>query len=199
MRGELRMRLRLDAVALLLVTAATLTACSGPADEGRELEAQGDIAGAVSLYEEALLEDPDGVEILTALGADLMLLGKYDEALPVQERVISLDQNDVQTRIELGFNYLNHQDRAEDAARVLGQAVSLDPTAQHLTFLAQAQIVSGEDETAEGTLREAIQSDPDYAFSYRVLYALLLSQGRTDEALQLRSAALARGLRLDGE
>ncbi len=49
------------------------------------------------------------------------LLGRHDEALALQERVVALDPKDVQTRIELGFNYLNHQKRAADAVRVLSR------------------------------------------------------------------------------
>ncbi len=190
--------LRFGATVILLVTVGVLLGCSGLAEKGRELEAQGNLARAVSLYREALLEDPDNAEILAALGADLMLLGKYDEALPVQERVASLDPRDVQTRIELGFNYLNHQDRATDAVQALGEAASLDTTAQHLTFLAQAQIVSGDGESAERTLRNAIDLDPRYGYSYAVLHKLLLNRGRTSEAQIVEDQALSQGLVIGG-
>jgi len=192
-------RPRLYAGVMLLVAAVALIGCGGPVQEGRELEAQGDYAGAVSLYQAALLDDPDNVEVLAALGADLMLLGQWDEALPVQEKTVSLDSEDVQTRIELGFNYLNHQGRPADAARVLAEAASLDPTAQHLTFLAQAQIRAGDGSAAERTLREALDTDPKYAYSYRVLHSFLASQGRVDDAAGLREEALAHGVQLDAE
>ncbi len=146
---------------------------------------------------QALKGDPDNVEILAALAADLTLLGKHDEALPFQERVVALDPNDVQTRVELAYNYLNHQDRAVDAVRVFAEAASLDATAQHLTFLAQAQIVTGDTGGAEQTLRHALEVDPQYAYSYMVLDSLLVSQGRTAEAAELKDLALLRGVQLE--
>ena len=140
----------LAALAVLCATVGISVGCSGPADQGRELEQAGDLEGAILYYEAALREDPDDVELLAALASDLALLGRHDQALPVQERVVELDQEDVQTRLELGFNYLNHQkDRAADAVRILSEAALLEPTAQHLTFKAQAQILLGDDEGAD--------------------------------------------------
>lgn len=196
---ECRLSPHLCVVVMLLAAAAALIGCGGAVQEGRELEAQGDYAGAVSVYQAILLEDPENVEVLAALGADLMLLGQWDDALPVQEKTVLLDPEDVQTRIELGFNYLNHQGRPADAARVLAEAVSLDPTAQHLTFLAQAQIRAGNGRAAERALREALNTDPEYVYSYRVLHSLLVSQGRADDDARLREEALAHGVQLDGE
>ena len=184
-------------VVVLTVLATLLTACGGPAAEALDLERQNDYEGAVSIYKDALQGDPDNVEMLAALAADLMLLGRYDEALLFQERVVALDPNDVQTRVELAYNYLNHQDRAADAVRVFGQAAALDPTAQHLTFLAQAQIVSGDIGGAEQTLRHALEVDPQYAYSYMVLDSLLVSQGRTAEAAELKDLALLQGVQLE--
>jgi len=184
-------------VVILIVLATLLTACGGPTAEALDLERQNDYEGAVSIYKDALQEDPDDVEILAALAADLMLMGKYDDALPIQERVTALIPEDVQTRIELGYNYLNHQDRAADAVRVFGEAATLDPTAQHLTFLAQAQIVTGDTGGAEQTLRHALEVDPKYAYSYMVLDSLLASQGRTGEAAELRDLALLNGVQLE--
>lgn len=181
----------------VILGAGLLGACADPAGEARDLEAEGDLNGATSLYREALQGDPDNVEMLAALAADLMLLGRYDEALLFQERVVALDPNDVQTRVELAYNYLNHQDRAADAVRVFGEAAALDPTAQHLTFLAQAQIVSGDIGGAEQTLRHALEVDPQYAYSYMVLDSLLVSQGRTAEAAELKDLALLQGVQLE--
>ncbi len=43
--------------------------------EARDLERKGDLSGATSLYREALQKDPDNVEILAALAADLTPTG----------------------------------------------------------------------------------------------------------------------------
>ncbi len=49
----------------------------------------------------------------------LMSSGRFDEALLIQERIASLDPTDAQIRVELGFNYLNHQNDAARAVAVL--------------------------------------------------------------------------------
>lgn len=187
----------LAALAVLCATVGISVGCSGPADQGRELEQAGDLEGAILYYEAALREDPDDVELLAALASDLALLGRHDQALPVQERVVELDHEDVQTRLELGFNYLNHQkDRAADAVRILSEAALLEPTAQHLTFKAQAQILLGDDEGAERTLLEAVESEPEYGFSYTVLHSLLVSRGAHEEAARVEDQALLHGIHI---
>ncbi len=79
----------------------------------------------------------------------------------------------------------------------LAEAAAIDPTAQHLTFLAQAQNVSGDIGGAEQTLRRALEVDPQYAYSYTVLESLLVSQGRTAEAAELKDLALLHGVTID--
>ena len=193
-RGQ---HVRYLAIVALMILGALVAACSDPAAEARDLETKGDLTGAVSLYKQALQRDPDNVEILDAVAADLTLLGRHDEALPIQEKVVALDSKDVQTRVELGFNYLNHQKRVADAVRVLAEAAAIDLTAQHLTFLAQAQIVSQDMKGAEQTLRRALEVDPQYEFSYSVLESLLVSQRRVAEAAEVKDLALRHGVKLE--
>jgi Flp pilus assembly protein TadD len=176
-----------------LFLSAALVGCGGELGRAHSLEREGDLSGAVAVYRTILQKNADDLQALNGLAVDLVLLREYAEALPVQERVVSLDREDVQTRVELGFNYLNHQDRPVDAVRVLSEASLLDPTAQHLTFLAQAQIRSGEDGRAEQTLRSAMEADPQYAHSYSVLSSLLLANGRTAEAAELKEEARLHG------
>ncbi|MCL5736199.1 MAG: tetratricopeptide repeat protein [Actinobacteria bacterium] len=179
----------------VLSGSALLASCGGgPVAQGRELESKGDLAGAVSLYEQALKEHPNDVEILAALGSDLYILGKFNEALPIQEKTVALDPNDVQTRVELGFNYLNHQNRPADAVRVLTEAVSREPSAKNLSFLAEAQESNQDASGAEASLRKAIQTDPKYAFSYQLLVKLLTKLGRTQDAAQVERMASQQGI-----
>ena len=107
--------------------------------EAEQLEAQGDVEEAVVVYEEVLQENPDDVEALSRAAVDLAFMGRFNDALPLQERMVAPGATDVQTRVELGFNYLNHQERPNDAVRVFGEAAELEPSAKNLTFLAQAQ------------------------------------------------------------
>jgi len=180
-RGRLADRV-LFALALIVAVCLGAGACSDIMAEARTLEEEGDLGGAVALYEKLLEEEPENLPALSAAAVDLLLLGRFDEALPLQERIVALDPDETQIRIELGFNYLNHQGRPSDAARVLGEAVALEPGAKNMTFLAQALIAAGDPTEGERRLREAIEMEPGYGHSYSILVKLLESQGRTDEA-----------------
>jgi Tfp pilus assembly protein PilF len=169
LRGRSR-ALALVPVALVLL-AATLVAAGCGTDVGR-------------------LTD----ESLALVGA-----GRFDEALPIQERVAALDPKDAQIRVELGFNYLSHQNNPAKAVAAFKQAVYLDPSAKYSTFLAQAYIGAGDAKTAETVLRQAIGTDKSYGHSYTVLLALLEEQGRTTEAAAVREAAASAGVTLAPE
>ena len=181
---------------VLAIVAVTMAGCRDASAEAVEYELAGDWASALGVYERVLAEDPDDLEALSGAAVALMALQRYDEALGYQERVVAADAKDVQTRVELGFNYLNHQDRPEDAVRVLGEAAWLERTAKHLTFVAQAQDVVGDQSAAEGTLREAIEVDPTYGYAYGKLASLLEEQGRTVDAEQVRAEARSRGIEI---
>jgi tetratricopeptide (TPR) repeat protein len=125
-----------------------------------------------------------------------MSAGRFDEALPIQEKIAALDPKDAQIRVELGFNYLSHQDRPADAVTVFEEAVQLERSAKHMTFLAQAYSVAGDMTSAEMTLRRAIEADRGYGHAYAVLISLLEREGRITEAAEARAAAESAGVTL---
>jgi tetratricopeptide (TPR) repeat protein len=180
----------------VLVLGLLTVACSDPNREAKKAEEAGDFQTAVSLYQERLEAEPDDVEAVKGLATDLYLMGRYDEALPLQEKAVGLDRKDAQIRVELGFNYLNHQDGPAQAVRVFEEAAELEPGAKYLTFLAQARIAAGDSSAAETALRRALDEDSSYGHAYAVLVTLLEQQGRTADAAQLRAAAEEAGVSL---
>jgi tetratricopeptide (TPR) repeat protein len=181
----------------MLVVALLSALCLGCADDfatARSMERAGDWEGALSVYMQVLAKSPDDLRALSGAAVALMVLQRYEEALEYQERVVAADPNDAQTRVELGFNYLNHQGRPLDAVRVFEQAAALEPTAKNLTFLAQGQEAAGDLQNAEHTLRNAIQVDPSYGYAYSQLAKLLSDQGRVAEAAQAEEEARTRGV-----
>jgi tetratricopeptide (TPR) repeat protein len=188
--------LRIAVIGTVVLSSIAL-GCSDAKSTAEGLVASGDLAGAETIYKEVLAEDPEDLEALNGLAVTLMLEGKHDEAVAIQERVVAADPTDVQTRIELGFNYLNYQDRADDAVRVLGEAAALNGSAKNLTFLAQAQSVAGKKDEAETTLRRALEVDPQYAYSYRVLVGILEKDLRLDDAAEIRDLAASRGVHIE--
>ena len=180
----------------VVAAAIILTSCGGASSRARSLEEKGDLKGAVAAYREVVGHNPNDVKSLELLGADLMLLGDYNGALPIQERVVALDPKDVQTRVELAFNYLNHQNQPVKAVEHLTQAVAVEPSAKNLSFLGRAQIVIGDPSEAEQSLDKALKTDPKYAYSYVVLLSLLNSQGRSADVSALKEQARVNGVDL---
>ncbi len=166
-----------------------MVGCSGARAEAEGALRQGDPARAEAIYRQMLSDNEADLEALKGLAVTLFLQQKYGEALAVQEQVVAADALDVQTRLELGFNYLNHQDRAEDAVTVFEEAAALDGSSKILTFLAQAQEAAGHIADAEATLRMAIDIDAAYAYPYSVLIGLFERNGRDAEAEEVRRAA----------
>lgn len=187
-------------VAGMLCLVITLGACSDDVlTKARKAEQNGDFQTAVALYREHLAEDPENLEAVKGLAVTLYLLGDYDGALPLQEKAMALDPRDAQIRLELGFNYLNHQDDPGRAADAFAEAAALESTSKVLTFLAQAQMAAGRTTDAEVSLREAISKDDSYAHAYAVLMGLLGDQGRIAEATELKRAAEEAGVALNTE
>ena len=183
--------------ALLLMLGLSAAGCSNLLSQAQKADKAGDVKSAVALYQERLKEAPDDLAALRGLAVDLYMMSEFDEALPVQEKVVALDAKDSQTRVELGFNYLNHQDDAVKAVAVLGEAAALEPAAKYLTFLAQAEIAAGEKQKAEETLRKALAADSSYGHAYTVLVGLLEGQRRLAEASELRDAAKSAGVTIE--
>jgi len=177
----------------------SVAGCSDLLDQARALEREGNVAGALQLYSEVIETHPDERAAVEGAAVCLFVLKRFDEALTIQEKLAAMDLTNVQIRVELGFNYLNHQDRPTDAMRVFAEAVKLQPTAKNLCFLAQAHAGLGETEQAERDLRRAISQEPAYAYSYELLVGLLAGTGRAGEAARVIEQAASQGVRVTAD
>lgn len=187
------------AVVLAVTVAAFAAGCGGQISEAQKAEEAGDLGKAATLYQEQLDAHPDDLVSVKALAGILYMQRRWNDALPVQEKAVAMDPKEAQIRVELGFNYLNHQKAADKAVAVLAEAAALEHTAQRLSFLAQAQKAAGDKIAAEASLREALKVDKTYAFTYDLLVSLLSDQGKTAEADQVRQAAAAASVTLQSE
>jgi tetratricopeptide (TPR) repeat protein len=185
-------------VTVILAAAALLIAgCSDRVSEARDAELAGDLKTAEALYLEQLQSDPDDLAAVKGLAEILYLERRWDEALPFQKKAITLDTKEAQIRVELGFNYLNHQNAPAEAVTVFQEASMIEPTAQYLSFLAQAQLATGDKGAVEATLRDALDADKTYSRAYMLLISFLEEQGRTAEVASVRAEAEAEGVSLD--
>ena len=185
---------------LLVLTFAAgclaLSGCSNQVSDAATLAQKGDVSDACVAYQQILKDQPHNREALDGAAVCLFELKRYDEALVLEERLASLDPKDAQIRVELGFNYLNHQSRPADAEKALGEAAKLDPSAKNLCFLSQAEVATWNFSSAEKSLRQAITTQPDYSYSYELLSRLLKDQGRIWEAEQVIQQAASRGVNI---
>ena len=184
------------AMVLVLALAAFATGCSNDVSDALKAEQAGDLGTAATLYQEDLKAHPDDLAAIKGLAGILYMERRWDEALPVQEKAVAMDPKEAQIRVELGFNYLNHQNAAVKAVVVFKEASKLQYTAQYLGFLAQSELVAGDQTAAEATLREAVAVDKTYGRAYDLLIPLLEKQGRAAEADQVRRAAKNAGVAL---
>lgn len=191
-------RLILFILAALMGATATFFLVTGCGDEvldrARAAEKAGDLRMAAELYRERLVEDPEDPEAIQGLAVALFLLQDYDGALPFQEKAVAINPDDVQLKVELAFNYLNHQGQPEKAVAVLSQAAAVERSAKILSFLAQAEMAAGRPADAEASLRAALAEDAAYGWAYTLLVQLLEAQGKQREADEVRQAAAAAGV-----
>ena len=191
-------RISLSAVGIVLVLLLGVVSagCSSRSDEALHFDAQGNLKAGMAIYQQIIKQDPNNVGALAGMGSDLFLTQEFNQALPFEERTVELDHKDAETRIELGFNYLNHQNRPADAVCMFAEAASLDGSAKNFCFLAEAQRVTGSVVAAKASLHKAIDKDPKYAYSYQLLIVILDSQGRSDDAAAVFQQAAAQGVHL---
>ncbi len=183
-------------VVLIVSAGAVVVGCSNYVSEAQKAEQAGDIATAASLYQAQLKAHPDDLQAVKGLAGMLYVERRWNDALPVQEKAVAMDPKEARIRVELGFNYLNHQNAAGKAVTVFQEASDLERTAQYLGFLAQAQTVAGNVSAAEASLREALRVDKTYGRAYDLLTELLEQQGRTADAAAVRDAAKSAGVAL---
>jgi tetratricopeptide (TPR) repeat protein len=183
-------------IVVLATAGAVATGCSNSISEAQKAEEAGDLTVASSLYQKQLDAHPNDLRAVKGLAGILYVERRWNEALPLQEKAVAMDPKEARIRVELGFNYLNHQSAAAKAVTVLEEATVLEHTAQHLGFLAQAQMAAGSSQLAEASLREAMGVDKTYVRAYDLLVTLLEQQGRKADAAAVRSAARDAGLAL---
>lgn len=162
--------------------------------EALALEKGGDWDGALEVYQRVLKEKPGDLGAMTGMATGLWLTGRYDDALAFQEAVVAANPQDIQTTLELAFNYLNHQGRPRDAVDLLEEASSLEYSGRILTYLGLARREAGDLSGAEESFREAIAAEPTYGLAYHELVRLLEQQGRTEEAAVVRAEASKNGV-----
>lgn len=207
MTGSRRLA-RLALTGLLLLAPAGCAALRGPRGEaprvvrpedpadydflvGRELELDGDLAGAYDAYARALAKDPD-VPLLHRKLAELAARqGRYDEALAHARRAHELDPDDTSSRLFLGTLYRLSKDAAS-AESVLrgpdGHPISSDAA----ILLYSVYLDADRLEDALGVARWLVAEDRESLRGYFALSGVYERMKRPKEADRALRQALER-------
>jgi tetratricopeptide (TPR) repeat protein len=144
-----------------------------------------------SLYEHALLVNPDNAVAHHNLGLALSDAKRLEEAVEHFQRAIEIDPNFANAYIDLGID-LDDLGRREEATRSLVRASEIEPgnPAAHYN-LGVVYLEQGEIELARAALERTIEIQPRHALANLYLGSLLASLKRFDEAAAHFRTAIA--------
>jgi len=129
-------------------------------EQARKQEAQGDLRGAIATYLEAAARAPDQPLILTGLGMAYLKAEDLTSARQHLSRAVQLDPDYYQSRMGLGYVYLD-QGRTELAVTHLQQSLELLPTGQGAFLLAEGYAKQGKKQQAHELYMEVAKADPN--------------------------------------
>lgn len=130
-------------------------------NQGLDLAVNGDYAGAIDRFREALVEDPDLHEASFNLAVTYQKLGLQSNAEIVLEDLVTKEPGNAEYYFALG-NSRFHQGHYSNAARAFRWALDADPGhLPSLYSLAVSQEKMGDESKAKGTWRKYLELDPD--------------------------------------
>lgn len=129
-------------------------------DQARRLEKDGQLAEAIALYHDALLEAPDQALILCSLGLAYL---RNEDLVPARRYLIkatNLDSDYYQSRLALGYIY-QQKEAYPRALQQLEAGFKLLPTLEGGYLLAEAREQSGDKEGAHRLYLAVAKADAD--------------------------------------
>jgi tetratricopeptide (TPR) repeat protein len=146
--------------------------------------ARDEFAWARRCFEEALVLDPDHEDALAGLGETLLKFGQQEAATKAFVRILELGyQDDVELLLQVA-RVLFREDLMDDARHFLEVALQQTPdNAEAVAMLGYTEHRTGDDTAAIGTLRRALQLDPEHTEARIYLGNLLYDRGEFEAAL----------------
>lgn len=159
---------------------------------GSALRQLGRLAEAETALQRALAIDPENADANYQLAAMLQARSAPKDVEPYLLRVLARDPGRTDARAAL-FHLYRREGNATAAIAQLEAALRLNPDWADALFNYGLLLKNARRLTeAESALRHLIAIDPGYAQAYRILGGVLLSQIKTDEALQMYEMARNR-------
>ena len=174
---------RRDGVSISQTAQSQLTA-------GKKMATQGNLAGAVACFNEAIRLQPDYSAAYNQLGKAYQQLGQTEEAIATYEHLLSIDPNLPQAHCNLGAIW-QIQGKTEAALEAYQKAIELKPdfALAHLN-LGKLYSQQGEWQAAESALQAVIRLQPDSVEAYQTLAHLHEQQDNISKAIATWETAL---------
>jgi tetratricopeptide (TPR) repeat protein len=173
-------------VALLIAAGAAYAQSSGPEQLFRDAVAaqqHGDDALAVRKYQELLKRYPEAVEVRGNLGAALVQLGRYDEAIE-QYRAVLARKDNAGLRLNLALAYYK-KNAWREAVQELNTLRAAQPGDTRVaTLLADCYARMGQDEEAIAMLKPVEAAHPDDLAVAWLLGSAMIRAGHRRDGLQ---------------
>jgi tetratricopeptide (TPR) repeat protein len=140
----------------------------------------------ISLWQDVLAKSPNKARPLCNLGMALSHVGRYEEAIGLLKRAISLKPDYVEAYNNLGAAFTD-ANRPDEAVPMLEKAISIKPDHPEAYYnLGRIYLIYGKDRnTTISLFSKAIKLKPDYVDAYVNLAAAYNQTGRFDETVRL--------------
>ncbi len=172
-------------------------------EDGRKYYLAGQLKEAISVYRQAIRNDPNNAEAHMQLGRMLTLTHRTGEAITYCQKAVDLNvearrRNDSRELARDGARYLAYLGMAYDwngdygeAIRVCVLAIDTDPdVAEGYAFLAEAYADTFQLDKALDLARQAVQLDDRSVEAYRNLGYVLEKRGEYQEAVSKYKRAI---------
>lgn len=168
-------------VAVSTVLFGSLTGCaqSLDTDMGRRLEKEGDLAGAIAQYRQAVQDKPSSAPSHLTLGRALLKSGDVRGAEAEFREAVRLDIRSVDAHVALGEALVKNKDLDEakrefEVAQVYGPGSAGPVYGQGLILEARGDLKGAIDK-----YRQAVKLDPNYIEAHKSLALSLAKTGDT--------------------
>lgn len=151
---------------------------------GYAYHAREEFAWARRSFEEALVLDPEHEDALAGLGETLLKFGQQAQALKSFRRTLELGyEDDIELMLQVGRALFREGLIAESREYFETAAAQSPDSAEAVSCIGYAQHRLGDDESAIGTLRRALQLDEDHTEARIYLGNIFYDRGDYEAAL----------------
>jgi tetratricopeptide (TPR) repeat protein len=136
---------------------------------------------ALALHRQAFELNPLSAAVITDVGEDLEMLGRFDEALTWYEKALEVDPDNPSAYLYIGAHYFFVLGQLDEALVWLAKARAIDPDDPETTaFIGLGLLTLGDTEKAKYWIQRSIELDPDNKSSNFAVQVLSLY--REDES-----------------